>query len=99
MATKPGYWTSLHGLAAFILIGAALYFIFVEHGEHVLPYLPFMIILLCPLMHVFMHKGHGGHNHGPAKDSDAEEAYRRGLEEGRKESTERPQLQKEVYLD
>mgnify|MGYP003627237629 CR=1 FL=1 len=90
MATKPGYWTSLHGLATLTLIGAALYFLIVEHGAHVLPYLPFLIILLCPLMHVFMHKGHGGHDHRTDKHADAEEAYRRGLEDGRKESTKRP---------
>lgn len=87
MATKPGYWTSLHGVATLLLIGGALYFIFVEHGEHALPYLPFMIILLCPLMHIFMHRGH---DHGSAKGADSEDAYRRGLEEGRKESTKRP---------
>ncbi|MBG57811.1 MAG: hypothetical protein CMK46_05920 [Porticoccus sp.] len=84
MATKPGYWTSLHGLATLTLIGTALYFLFVEHGVHVLPYLPFLIILLCPLMHLFMHKGHGEHQH-----QDAEEAYRRGLEKGRKEADKR----------
>ncbi|WP_304638980.1 DUF2933 domain-containing protein [Pseudomonas sp.] len=89
MVRKPGYWTSLHGLATLALIGAAVYFIFVEHGEHVLPYLPFMIILLCPLMHIFMHKGHRGHDHGSPGDSNAEDAYRRGLEEGRKESAKR----------
>lgn len=90
MANKPGYWTSLHGMATLILIGSALYFIFVEHGQHVLPYLPFLIILLCPLMHIFMHKGHGGHDHGADNHPDAEEAYLRGLEDGRKESTKRP---------
>jgi DMSO/TMAO reductase YedYZ heme-binding membrane subunit len=90
MAKKPGYWTSLHGLATLILIGAALYFIFVEHGEHVLPYLFFMIILLCPLMHFFMHKGHSEQGHGGDKHQGADEAYRRGLEEGRKESSRRP---------
>ncbi|EMR13282.1 hypothetical protein MPL1_05899 [Methylophaga lonarensis MPL] len=90
MSAKPTFWNSLHGVATLILIGAALYFLFVEHAEHVLPYLPLLIILLCPLMHVFMHKGHGGHNHGPAKDSDAEAAYRRGLEDGRKEAQKRP---------
>ena len=83
MAKKTGYWTSLHGLATIALIGAALYFIFVEHGAHVLAYLPYMIILLCPLMHLFMHKGHGGHSHGDHQPQDAEEAYRRGLEDGR----------------
>lgn len=92
MANRPVYWTSLHGLTTLILVGAALYFLFVEHSAHVLPYLPFLIILLCPLMHVFMHKGHG--EHGDAKHShsrhqlpDAEEAYRRGLEEGRNEGS------------
>jgi hypothetical protein len=27
---------------------------------------PYLILLLCPLMHVFMHRGHGGHgsSHG-----------------------------------
>ena len=85
MATKYGYWTSLHGLATLALIGAALYFLLVEHGAHALPYLPFLIILMCPLMHLFMHKGHGGH--GDHKHPNVEEAYRRGLEEGRNEST------------
>jgi hypothetical protein len=78
-------------MVTLVLIGAALYFIFVEHAAHVLPYLPFLIILLCPLMHVFMHKGHGGghghekHGHGEHQHQSAEEAYRRGLEEGRKQ--------------
>ena len=87
MATKPGYWTSLHGLATLVLIGAALYFLLVEHGAHTLPYLPFLIILMCPLMHLFMHKGHGSHGHGDHKYRDMEDAYRRGLEEGRKASS------------
>ena len=42
MTSKPGYWTSLHGLATLTLIGAALYFLLVEHGAHLLPYLPFL---------------------------------------------------------
>lgn len=91
MAVKRGSWTTLHGLASVILIGAALYFIFVEHGEHVLPFLPYLIVLLCPLMHLFMHRGHGGHHHhgsGSSSAEDAEEAYRRGLEAGRKQANE-----------
>jgi hypothetical protein len=90
MAIKSEYWTSLHGLASLALIGAALYFLLVEHGAHTLPYLPFLIILMCPLMHLFMHKGHGTHSHGDHKSQDVEVAYRRGLEDGRKASTKRP---------
>ena len=36
----------------------------VEHGTHAIPYLPWLFLLACPLMHVFMHHGHGGHHHG-----------------------------------
>ena len=40
-------------------------------------------MLLCPLMHLFMHGGHGGHSHH--SEESEEDAYRRGLEDGRKE--------------
>jgi hypothetical protein len=30
----------------------------------VLGVLPFLIFLACPLMHLFMHHGHGGHGNG-----------------------------------
>jgi hypothetical protein len=30
----------------------------------VLPLLPWLLLLACPLMHVFMHGRHGGHRHG-----------------------------------
>ena len=35
---------------------------------HVLGVLPFLLLLACPLMHVFMHHGHGqsGHQQGRA---------------------------------
>lgn len=86
MNRKARSWASLHGMGTAILVGAALYFVVVEHSGHVLRYLPFLIILLCPLMHLFMHKGHGGHDTQVVQDHDTDAAYRRGLEEGRKES-------------
>ena len=43
----------------FVLV--ALYFLFTEHRAHVVPYLPFALLLACPLMHFFHHGGHGGH--------------------------------------
>lgn len=46
-------------------LAIAGYFLFTEHRAHVLPYLPFLLLLACPLMHFFMHRGHGhGHGHG-----------------------------------
>lgn len=46
-------------------LAIAGYFLLTEHRAHVLPYLPFLLLLACPLMHFFMHRGHGhgGHEH------------------------------------
>lgn len=49
-------------LIGFLLIAA--YFLFTEHRAHIIPFLPYLLILACPLMHIFMHGGHGGHQHG-----------------------------------
>lgn len=38
------------------------YYLWGWHKEHVLQYWPIAIFLLCPLMHIFMHGGHGGHD-------------------------------------
>ena len=52
-----------------VFLGVAGFFLLTEHRAHVLGYLPFLIFLLCPLMHIFMHKGHGkqGSNDGDHK--------------------------------
>lgn len=70
MTKTPRRWAGLHGLAMLTLIGAALYFLLVEHGAHTLPYLPYLILFLCPLMHLFMHKGHVGNKQGEDKHID-----------------------------
>jgi hypothetical protein len=44
----------------FLLIAG--YFLITEHRAHVVPYLPFLLLAACPLMHLFHgHGGHGGH--------------------------------------
>jgi hypothetical protein len=42
----------------FAAIGA--YYLFTEHRAHLLDYLPYVLLMACPLMHLFGHK-HGGH--------------------------------------
>ena len=44
----------------FAAVGA--YFLFTEHREHVIQYLPYVLLMACPLMHIFGHR-HGGHHH------------------------------------
>lgn len=49
---------------------AAAYFLWTEHRAHTIQLLPWAILALCPLMHVFMHRGHGGHGgHGSGPDA------------------------------
>ena len=48
-------------LAIFFVI--ALILLWGEHKVHLLGALPWLILLACPLMHIFMHRGHGGHGH------------------------------------
>ena len=39
------------------------FFLVTEHWAHAVPYLPWLFVLACPLMHVFMHHGPSGHRH------------------------------------
>ena len=44
----------------FLLVGG--FFLLTEHTAHVFGLLPWLLILACPLMHLFMHHGHGHHD-------------------------------------
>jgi YHS domain-containing protein len=52
-------------LVAFLAIGG--FFLLTEHRAHVFGFLPYLLVLACPLMHLFHHGGHGGH-HGHGRD-------------------------------
>ena len=58
-------WRSRNKLVLIGFLAIAAYFLWTEHRAHVVQYLPFALLLLCPLLH-FFHGGHGGHggNHG-----------------------------------
>ncbi|TCO80689.1 DUF2933 family protein [Plasticicumulans lactativorans] len=44
-------------LGFLVIIG---FFLIAEHRAHLLGILPWLLLLACPLMHLFMHHGHGG---------------------------------------
>ena len=62
---RPRFWRSRYGVAFLIIAAVAAYFLLKEHTAHVAGYLPFLLLAACPLMHLFMHHGHG-HHHGGA---------------------------------
>lgn len=51
-------------LAIVLLIIIGGFFLWTEHQAHVWGALPYLILLLCPLMHFFMHRGHGQSHDG-----------------------------------
>jgi hypothetical protein len=56
-------WT-LYGFLAI-----AGFLLFTEHRAHLLGILPYLFLLACPLMHLFMHHGHGVDQHAHHRDS------------------------------
>jgi hypothetical protein len=48
----------------FVLIAG--YFLLTEHRAHVVQFLPFVLLLACPLLHMF--HGHGRHGGGDKRD-------------------------------
>lgn len=56
-----GFWRSPGGIVAIGFLLAAGFLLLSEHRAHALGYLPFLLLLACPLMHMFMHHGHDHH--------------------------------------
>ena len=64
-----------HSRARWVFYGflaIAGFLLFTEHRAHVLGILPYLLLLACPLMHMFMHHGHGGHHTHHNQPSDGE---------------------------
>jgi Protein of unknown function (DUF2933) len=57
---KP-WWRQPYGLVLIGFLAIAAYFLVTEHQAHVFGFLPYLLLLACPLMHLFMHHGHDGH--------------------------------------
>lgn len=60
MSQKPSYRDNKALRWAIWIAGAiALAYLIAEHRPHLLGWIPYLIILSCPLMHLFMHRRHG----------------------------------------
>jgi hypothetical protein len=51
----PG-WT----VAICATLTVAIFFLWDEHGSHLLGALPYLLLLLCPMFHLLMHRRHHG---------------------------------------
>ena len=64
------FWKTPLGVIATLAALAASAYLYLVHKDHVLALLPYAILAACPLMHIFMHRGHGhgGHSHAGSRD-------------------------------
>jgi len=60
------------GTGRWVFVGFVLiagYFLLTEHRAHVVQFLPYALLLACPLLHMFHgHGGHGRHGGGDKRD-------------------------------
>jgi len=67
------FWKTRTGIALLMLAIIAFFYLAREHYGHLSQGLPYLILLLCPLLHLFGHN-HGGHSSstpiGVSKDED-----------------------------
>lgn len=53
--------TGLVTLCAVLILG---FLVYTGHSAHLLGTAPYLLILACPVMHIFMHRGHRPHHEG-----------------------------------
>jgi len=61
------WWRNRSNLALVAFLGIGGYFLWTEHQAHVIATLPWVLIIGCVVMHLFMH---GGHGHGGSGHDD-----------------------------
>lgn len=67
--SKTAFFISPVGLVLLGLLAIAGTYLWTEHRAHLLGALLWLPLLACPLMHLFMHHGHGGHTKRTGSDS------------------------------
>lgn len=61
-ASPTTFWRTPTGITLLVALLAMGFYLVTEHTAHVLGFVPYLLVLACPLMHLFMHRGHhGGH--------------------------------------
>lgn len=55
-----------------VLAVVLAFFLVTEHRAHLFGALPYLLVLACPLMHLFMHCGHHHDQHQQAADQPSE---------------------------
>lgn len=68
-----GQIQSRTGWVMLTLLGIVAFFLLTGHRVHVFGVLPYLLLLLCPFMHLLMHRRHGTHGGDRRSGSDQAE--------------------------
>ena len=71
-SNNVGGMKSRTNIALTVFLVIAAFFLITEHRAHLtgwIPYWPYLLLLACPLMHLFMHGGHGHRGHTSSEAS------------------------------
>lgn len=67
--TRAQSWRTAGGLATISLALVVAFYLLMEHTAHVFGALPYLLLLACPLLHLFHRGGHGrDHYHASARE-------------------------------
>jgi hypothetical protein len=59
-SAERGSWLrSRATIVLVVFLGIAAFFLVTEHTAHLFGVLPYALLLLCPILHLFMHGSHG----------------------------------------
>ena len=62
--SSKAWLASRKAMMIILLFAIFLLFLFTGHSTHVLSIVPYLLLLACPLLHMFMHGKHRKHNDG-----------------------------------
>ncbi len=66
--TKGHWFMSRGSLVVCVVLVTVGILLITGHEAHLLGALPYLLLLACPLMHLFMHGGHHPHHGAPSKN-------------------------------
>ena len=60
---KSRNWVNSRGKILLLLcLGIVGFLMLTDHRAHLFGILPYLLLLACPFIHLFMHRGHSGRN-------------------------------------
>ena len=80
--TAANWLRSKNHVALLAFLAIAGFFLITEHTAHVFGVLPYFLLVLCPLLHLFMHRGHGNHTDHSESSSHTNHTESRGQSGG-----------------